>query len=188
MAIFRDDRWVADAQGRALSGAQVYWLTQPANTSVFPPTPLANLYTSTAGTTPLTNPQVADGFGHASAYLDDSVLYTVAIYHPLFGSNPIILPDQAISGIGASGIVFVPFGGVPSGTINGTNTVFTLTNGGVPLTSDPQQLEVYLNGVFQVPGLGYTLSGTTITYAVAPQAASGGIAADSIYAQGLVAS
>lgn len=53
----------------------------------------------------------------------------------------------------------------PSGTINGSNTIFTLAN-----TPTAGTEEVFLNGVLQHPGAGndYTISGGTITYLSAP--------------------
>jgi hypothetical protein len=184
MAFFRDDRYVTDGLGRALSGAQVYYLTQPANTSVFPPTPLALLFTSEAGTIPLTNPVITDGFGHSFAYMDNTVQYTVYIAHPLFGQYPIILPDQAIAGSTIS-VPGVLFSGSLLGTINGTNTVFTLTNGGTPLSGAPHQADVWLNFPL-IPGAGYVISGNQVTFANAPQPASGGNPADILYAQGIL--
>lgn len=55
----------------------------------------------------------------------------------------------------------------PSGTINGVNTVFTLAN--TPIAGTEQ---VFLARALQVPGGGndYTISGATITFAVAPPA------------------
>lgn len=184
MAFFRDDRYVTDALGRALSGAQVFYLTQPANTSVYPPTPLASLFTDETGTVPLTNPVITDGFGHSFAYMDNSVQYTVYIAHPLFGQYPIILPDQAIVG-GTVATPGVLFAGTPSGTINGTNRVFTLTNAGIPLLGAPRQADVWLNFPL-IPGAGYVISGNQLTYAVAPQPAAGGNPADILYAQGIL--
>ena len=54
---------------------------------------------------------------------------------------------------------------VPSGTINGVNTSFTLAN--TPVTGSEHG---YLNGVFQESGSGndYTITGSVITYIVAP--------------------
>lgn len=54
---------------------------------------------------------------------------------------------------------------VPSGSINGSNTTFTLANTPTAGTED-----VYLNGVLQASGSGndYTISGATITYLSAP--------------------
>lgn len=55
----------------------------------------------------------------------------------------------------------------PTGTLNGTNTAFTLAN--TPLASKEQ---VYLNGILQEPGAGndYTISGAVITMLTAPVA------------------
>lgn len=129
---------------------------------------------------------LTDGFGHAWAYMDDSVLYTVVIWHPLFGQYPVVLPDQSIGGGAGGGNALTPFAGTPLGTINGTNTVFTVTLDGVnPLLELPSQITAWLNFPL-VQGVGYTLSqpggaGTNveITYTVAPQPG------DTIYAQGL---
>lgn len=56
----------------------------------------------------------------------------------------------------------------PSGTINGQNKDFTLTD-----TPDTDSLHLYLNGMYQTPGgVDYTLSGVTITYINAPFAGS----------------
>ncbi len=52
----------------------------------------------------------------------------------------------------------------PSGTINGSNTAFTLA-------STPQEnetVELYLDGLYLVEGTHYTLSGTSITMTSAP--------------------
>lgn len=53
----------------------------------------------------------------------------------------------------------------PSGTVNGSNTAFTLAN-----TPTVGSEEVYLNGILQEPGAGadYTISGSAITYLTAP--------------------
>jgi len=55
---------------------------------------------------------------------------------------------------------------VPSGSINGSNTAFTLAN--TPVAGSEH---VYLNGQLQVSGAGndYTISGTSITYLTAPE-------------------
>lgn len=52
----------------------------------------------------------------------------------------------------------------PSGTINSSNTVFTLANSPSPATS----LILHLNGQILTQGVEYTLSGSTITFATAP--------------------
>jgi hypothetical protein len=61
--------------------------------------------------------------------------------------------------------VFAP-AEIPSGAIDGVNTVFTLTKAPNP----PLGLPLYQNGLFQnqIGGVDYTLSGNTITMTVAP--------------------
>lgn len=54
----------------------------------------------------------------------------------------------------------------PGGSINGSNTVFTLTQAPVP----PASLMLFLNGVLQLQGTDYILSGSTITFTNAPTA------------------
>lgn len=55
---------------------------------------------------------------------------------------------------------------VPSGTVNGSNTVFTLPS--TPISGTEM---VFLNGILQNAGSGndYTISGSTITFAQAPK-------------------
>jgi hypothetical protein len=174
----RDDRWLTDAQGRALAGAQVYYCTQPANTANVPPSPLATVYTDSTGDTPVTQPLITDGFGHCDAYLNNAVLYTVVFVHPLFGANPVVLNDQAV-GLGGGTQTYATFAGGLTGTINGTNTVFGLTVDGTnPLPSGPVLLSLYKNGVFQTQGVDFSLSGVTVTMAMAP------VAGDALYANG----
>ena len=59
------------------------------------------------------------------------------------------------------------FNETPSGTVNGSNTTFTLS-------ASPAGLVLSKNGVVMKPGSGndYTLSGTTITFATAPATGS----------------
>lgn len=173
MAIRRDDRYIADGLGRALSGAQVYWCLQPATTAVNPPSPLATIYTDITGATPETQPIIADGFGHSWAYMDDSVLYTVVIWHPLFGPYPIVLPDQSIGGGGGGGTTVIPVqASTTEGTITGAipGSVFTLPS--VPIAGS---LVFNVNGQVLNPGttlgptVGYTLSGAVVTLFTALQ-------------------
>lgn len=56
----------------------------------------------------------------------------------------------------------------PSGTINGSNTTFTLTHTPNPSVS----LQLYENGIMQRAGVDYTLSGSTITMTQAPMGGS----------------
>lgn len=57
-------------------------------------------------------------------------------------------------------------GEVPSGTINGSNTVFTLAQTPV----ENEAVDVYLDGLKQIPTTDYSISGTTITFVSAPVA------------------
>lgn len=52
----------------------------------------------------------------------------------------------------------------PSGTVNGTNVTFTLSN----TPASALSVIVTLNGVVQVQGSDYSLAGVTITFATAP--------------------
>jgi hypothetical protein len=158
MALSRDDRWLTDALGRALAGAQVYWCNQPANTSVIPPSPLATIFADTEGD-PWPNPQTTDGFGHAYAYLTPGGLYTLVFVHPLFGPNPIVLPDQPVPSTGALPLIYSP-GGVPNGTLR----TFTLTFSPV----NPTEGLLFVSGSYipygaSSPG-SYTISGNVITW------------------------
>jgi hypothetical protein len=58
----------------------------------------------------------------------------------------------------------------PSGTINGSNTNFTLANTPNPAAS----LQLQLGGIFLTQGVDYTLSGATITFLAAPDASLSG--------------
>jgi hypothetical protein len=174
MAIIRRDDWLSTPQGQALSGAYVYYLTQPANTAANPPSPLATVYKDTEGTV-ADNPQITDGYGHAVAYLNNGQLYTIAFYHPVLGANsPLVLPDQSLNSSTSS----APnkFQEVPAGAIDGTNRVFTLSR-------TPTDGDAWLNNLL-IPDLGYTLVGNVITFSRAPQPAGGGVAADAIYFKG----
>jgi len=75
----------------------------------------------------------------------------------------------AMSVNNASGSGFLKYGNLisnetPSGTINGSNTAFTLAN------ANAYQLELFLNGQLLEPGVGndYTVSGNAITMLFAP--------------------
>jgi hypothetical protein len=53
----------------------------------------------------------------------------------------------------------------PSGTIDGSNTQFSLAE--TPLENDA--VDVYIDGLKQTPGVDYTISGSDITFSAAPQ-------------------
>jgi len=149
---------------------------------------LLTVYGDIDGTTAATQPLITDGFGHCDAYVTTGVLFTVAMYHPLFGEFPVVLPDQQVGGGGGGGSVVTPFAGVPDGAIDGVNTTFILRNGLTPLTAVPTQMEAWLN-YSQIPNVGYSvglLGGfATIVYSTPPQPGTDSAPADVIYAQGL---
>lgn len=164
MAILRRDDTVLDPLGNAMAGVSVTYLLQPANVSAL--TPKANVYSNTTGTT-ASNPQITDGFGHATAYLNNGQLYTVVYQSPQLGT--VVYPDQSL-GDSSGGSSIVPLSEVPVGTIDGTNRVFALSHTYLQAT--------VWNNFPLIPGLGYVLSGTVLTYATAPQVG------DSLFVQG----
>jgi hypothetical protein len=92
--------------GQACQGVEIYVLTQPANTGVFPPTPLANLFTDSTGATPLANPVISDGSGNFFFYAAPG-LYTLFYYDP-YGRIPNeIFPDQALTTEGGGTVLSV---------------------------------------------------------------------------------
>src|ERR1019366_1248622 len=106
---YRSDLWVKLVSGQAVAGALVYVCTQPAN--VFPPAvpprttpvpwqgpnPLSLIY-SDEGLTPITQPVVTSGTGHANYYVLPG-LYTVVIMYN--GAVQEVLQDQSIGNIGS---------------------------------------------------------------------------------------
>jgi hypothetical protein len=61
---------------------------------------------------------------------------------------------------------------VPSGLVNSSNTIFNVT-------WNPVLIFVFVNRLFQIPGVDYILLGSTITFTTAPTSG------ESIYAQGI---
>lgn len=90
--------------------------------------------------------------------------------------------DGSVSLVSASPSGTSLFSGVPSGTKDGVNTIFTLTNGGSPLIGSPLQVVVWKN-IPLIPNdpTGFTFGPGTnqITYAVAPDTE------DSLFATGI---
>lgn len=52
----------------------------------------------------------------------------------------------------------------PSGSVNGSNTLFVVAQ--TPLEND--SVDVYLDGLKKTPGVDYTISGSNITFTTAP--------------------
>lgn len=57
---------------------------------------------------------------------------------------------------------------VPTGAINGTNRAYAITFTPTPLAT----FTLYLNGVFQLPSVNYTLSGNSLSMNIAPSSGS----------------
>lgn len=126
-------------------------------------------YTSAGGSGSVTTVSVvsANGFAGtvANAATTPAITLTTTVTGVLKGNG------TAISAAAAGTDYLAPSSRVtretPTGTVNGSNTTFTLANTPIAGTE-----EVYLNGLQQEPGAGndYTISGATITYLTAPVA------------------
>lgn len=124
-------------------------------------------YTSVGGSGSVTTVSVASTNGFAGTVANASttpaITLTTSVTGVLKGNG------TAISAATAGTDYMAPSDFVvretPSGSINGSNTAFTLAN--TPISGTE---EVYLNGILQDPGAGadYTISGATLTYATAP--------------------
>jgi hypothetical protein len=139
MAYSRRDDWFKNPLGLALAGAQLYVCTQPASTGSVPPSPLATIYSSSAGGTPITQPVIADGFGHTFFYGDQSQLYTLVWVYS--GAIAGVLIDQALASVGA---IRIEVNGTPTAVQNianfiaGTYMEITSDNaGGITFTNTP---------------------------------------------------
>lgn len=121
------------------------------------------------------NPQYTNGLGQAVAYMAEGQ-YTITYSGAQIQTQTFADQNVGGSGTGTGGTAWA---GIPSGAQDGVNRVFTLTNNGTTIPVSPVAGTVlgWLN-VPLVSGVGFTISGTSIIYASAPQSG------DSIYAQG----
>lgn len=115
-AYFRRDDWVTDALGNAISGASVYVCSQPANTGTIPPSPEVQLYADPLGTTPISQPVLTDGYGHAFYYVLPGT-YTIVYYSPQI--QEVVLADQTIAAGSISFPVSIAEGGTSATTALG---------------------------------------------------------------------
>jgi hypothetical protein len=178
--LYRADEFVKTVLGAAIPGAQLFWCTQPANVSSYPPSPLAVAFSDPNGFLPLTFPVLTDGFGHGDVYLNAG-LYTLVV--AFGGVISQIYPDQSIGGVGtnrgAGTALSLQINGVLSsnqllqnlvgqnsvvvtdagnGTVNITGAVFQ-TNGVANAVQSKQNLIAGTNITLTADGAG----GTTIT-------------------------
>src|SRR5208337_1035403 len=156
MSLARFDTWARSPIGPAAAGTQVYICTQPATTNTVPPTPLVQLYADPAGISAISQPLVADGFGHAFAYCTAGS-YTVVLV--LAGRVQQVYPDQLIGSTGSGSSITLQTNGVLNTlqsilNIKGTGTV-TATADGVG--------GVTINGTTVAPTFDNIESGTNTT-------------------------
>ena len=82
-------------------------------------------------------------------------------------TNKPSLFDGAYASLSGKPTIYTPVKEVPSGSVNGTNVTFTISN--APAVAGTEQ--VFLNGLLQFSGVSddYTISGGTITFNTAPE-------------------
>jgi len=163
---YRRDDYLQDAQGNVITGVSVYVCSQPANTSQTPPTPLVQLYADPAGATPITQPVVTDGNGHAEYYAAQGS-YTLVYNSPQIAGQTLVLVDQIIvqpdNNIGPTFNSDSSTAGTITPAPDGINRAFDLSQIPTPANS----LIIAVNGIIQV---GWTLVFATVSLAVAPPA------------------
>lgn len=110
-----------------MAGGEVYVCTQPASTGSIPPSPLASLFSDSAGSVPLANPVTVDANGNFFFYAASGA-YTLVFFDP-FGRviTPVVFPDM---------LVVSPGGGtVTSVGMTGDGVSQAATVPGSPVTS-----------------------------------------------------
>jgi hypothetical protein len=126
-------------------------------------------YTAAGGSGSVTTVSVASANGFAGSVTNASttpaITVSTSITGVLKGNGTAISAASNTAGadyVNASNFITRE---TPTGTVNGSNTAFTLAN--TPIAGTEQ---VYLNGLLQEPGAGndYTISTNTITYLTAP--------------------
>jgi hypothetical protein len=143
---FRTDGWVKSALGPAVPGAQIYICTQPANTNIAPPTPLATIFSDVNGLVPITQPIIADGFGHYDFYTSPGT-YTLVIAYG--GVVQQVYPDQNVAeGSPVSGSIVSSDGSVAV-TQDGNGN----TNLAVQTITSPYMLGPGIFNLAQIPAL-----------------------------------
>jgi hypothetical protein len=105
VSVYRYDGTVQNAVGTALPGVSVAVLTQPANTSTQPGTPLASIFTDSTGATPLANPLTTDNLGNYFFYAAPGT-YTIQIYGAQLLEEQ-DFPDQEVVAPGGGSVTSV---------------------------------------------------------------------------------
>lgn len=151
-----------NAVGQALAGAEVYFLTQPADVQTL--TPLATVYSNATGAGgAVTQPLITDGLGQFAAYLAPGV-YTVV--YVISTAGIFSYPDQnvAIGGGTAGTMTFDQIGTGTNTTATmgvGSGAVLAPTGSGIIQASQVQGVVVSATP----PGTGQVLTATSPTTA-----------------------
>ena len=124
---------------------------------------------------------IAAGTGSGFALLSSGLL-TAAEFPALTGDVTTTAGSLTTTVNNASGTGFTKYtnhvnGEVPTGTVNGSNTTFTLTHTPASVFGGASSLRLMLNGDRIFPTTDYTISGATITMLTAPSG-SDALAAD----------
>lgn len=91
---YRKDSIIQDAMGHALAGAHLYVCEQPANLTIVPPAPLAQVWADAEGRSGiLPFPLIADGTGHFYYYAESDIYTEVYFFR---GQLYRIMPDQGV--------------------------------------------------------------------------------------------
>jgi hypothetical protein len=111
----RHDDTVRGEQGIPVAGATIVVCAQPANVTITPCTPLANLYTDATLTAPAPNPLTSDGLGNFHFYAAPG-MYTMQVYGA--GIHTYTTPDVILPMNPANAQV---------GSLTATNAISALT-------------------------------------------------------------
>jgi hypothetical protein len=120
---YRVDGVVTNQSGRPQPGATIAVLTQPANTSTRPGTPLAVLYVDSTLTVAAANPITADGLGNYHFYAATGVV-TLQFYGT--GLTTYVMPDQTV-GWGTPDEIYVEGAGKQTHHVLSTAASTTIT-------------------------------------------------------------
>lgn len=184
LTLYRRDETLQDPMGNGVSGVQVFLCNQPTDTSVIPPTNLANVYADSTGQTLLDQvtaggvmPNGAlrasqqlqtDAYGMVSYYALPGV-YTVCYFSPQIATptQTLVLADQIIST--PTNLPSFNSDSSTNGTItpspNGVQVGFTLSAAPAP----PSSLILMVNG--QVINA-YAFADTTVVFETPPTSGS----------------
>jgi len=107
MSVARYDGTIRTAVGEAISGVDIYVCTQPNTVDpddpTIPPSPLASVFSDSAGTVPIVQPVESDGLGNFFFYAAPAQ-YTFVIFDPLGRVATQVYPDQTVATPGGGSV------------------------------------------------------------------------------------